>query len=349
MPMWNPWRGCKKCSEGCLHCYIHKGDAKRGVDTSMIVKTKDFDKPTAQLKKGGYKMKPGFVYLGFSTDFLIEEADAWRGECWKMMKERSDCTFLFLTKRIERFAQCMPEDWGEGYENVAYMRNREEFKDILPAYVEIFENQKYHIYEIPDKLNDILRLYQIYFRDTFYCGLPEPEAADKLLTGLKTLLDMSDADEALLTELLQSAFEAEGYHALLGKTQGYYGPYIWQDTVPIVYRVELPGGAAEYTVNILKGFVFRSWMDYLTFGRYGTGGWASPDGTINCIEQAYDFESERFLVSLLKHEAQHTVDMKQFPEITPAELEYRAKLVELHYSSDLDLLQKFLAAADESK
>ena len=37
MPMWNPWRGCKKCSEGCLHCYIHKGDAKHGVDTSMIV------------------------------------------------------------------------------------------------------------------------------------------------------------------------------------------------------------------------------------------------------------------------------------------------------------------------
>lgn len=22
MPMWNPWSGCKKCSEGCLHCYI---------------------------------------------------------------------------------------------------------------------------------------------------------------------------------------------------------------------------------------------------------------------------------------------------------------------------------------
>ena len=23
MAMWNPWRGCKKCSDGCLHCYIH--------------------------------------------------------------------------------------------------------------------------------------------------------------------------------------------------------------------------------------------------------------------------------------------------------------------------------------
>ena len=232
---------------------------------------------------------------------------------------------------------------------IAYMRNHEEFKDILPAYVAIFEDCEYRTFEIPDILNDILRLYQIYFRDTFYCRLPEAEAADKLLTGLKVLLDMPDAEEELLTEQLQSVFEAKGYHALFGKTQGYYGPYIWRDTVPTVYRVELPSGTAEYTVNILKGFVFRSWMDYLTFGRFGTGGWASPDGTINCIEQAYDFESERFLVSLLKHEAQHTVDMKQFPGITPAELEYRAKLVELHYSSDLGLLQEFLSAADESK
>lgn len=232
---------------------------------------------------------------------------------------------------------------------IAYMREHEEFKDILPAYTAIFENCEYRSYDIPDALNDILRLYQIYFRDVFYCSLPEPEAAYKLLTGLRLLLNMPDADEELLAERLQAAFEANGYHALFGKTQGYYGPHIWRETVPTVYRVELPDGTAEYTVNILKGFVFRSWMDYLTFGRYGTGGWASPDGTINCVEQAYDFESERFLVSLLKHEAQHAMDMKRFPKITPAELEYRAKLVELHYSGDLGLLQKFLSEADESR
>ena len=167
---------------------------------------------------------------------------------------------------------------------IAYMRDHAEFKDILPAYVAIFENCEYRTYEIPDKLNDILRLYQIYFRDTFYCGMPEAEAADRLLARLKVYLDLPDAEETLLTERLQAAFEAEGYHALFGKTQGYYGPYIWRDTVPTVYRVELPDGTAEYTVNLLKGFVFRSWMDYLTFGRYGTSGWASPDGTINCIE-----------------------------------------------------------------
>lgn len=118
MAMWNPWRGCKKCSDGCLHCYIHKGDAKRGVNTSEIVKTDDFYKPVAKLKNGNFKMKSGTVYMCFSTDFLIEEADEWRGECWEMIKSRPDCTFLFLTKRIERFSECVPEDWGEGYENV---------------------------------------------------------------------------------------------------------------------------------------------------------------------------------------------------------------------------------------
>ena len=232
---------------------------------------------------------------------------------------------------------------------IAYMRDHEEFKDILPAYVAVFENCEYRTFDIPDKLNDILRLYQVYYRDTFYCGVPEAEAADRLLAQLRTLLHMPDAEKALLTQRLQSVFEAEGYHALFGKTQGYYGPYIWRETVPTVYQVQLPDGTAEYTVNILKGFIFRSWMDYLTFGRYGTGGWASPNGTINCVEQAYDFGSERFLVSLLKHEAQHTVDMKRFTGITPAELEYRAKLVELHYSGDVGLLQKFLSEADESK
>lgn len=118
MAMWSPWRGCKKCSDGCLHCYIHKGDAKRDINTNIIIKTKDFEKPITRLKNGNYKMKSGVVYVCFSSDFLIAEADEWRDACWEMIKERKDCTFLFLTKRIDRFMQCIPKDWGNGYENV---------------------------------------------------------------------------------------------------------------------------------------------------------------------------------------------------------------------------------------
>lgn len=118
MAMWNPWRGCRKCSAGCLHCYIHKGDAKRQVNTNEIVQTRDFAKPVERLKNGNFRMKSGLVFLGFSTDFFIEEADEWRGECWTMIRQRPDCTFLFLTKRIERWQVCLPDDWNDGYENV---------------------------------------------------------------------------------------------------------------------------------------------------------------------------------------------------------------------------------------
>ena len=119
MAMWSPWRGCHRYSEGCTYCYIHKGDAKRGVDTNKIVKTDDFYAPVAKNKRGEYKIKSAqTVYLCFSTDFLIEEADEWRDECWKMIKERSDLHFIFLTKRIDRFLQCIPDDYNDGYDNV---------------------------------------------------------------------------------------------------------------------------------------------------------------------------------------------------------------------------------------
>ena len=35
-----------------------------------------------------------------------------------MIKERSDLWFYFFTKRIDRFMDCIPDNWGDGYENV---------------------------------------------------------------------------------------------------------------------------------------------------------------------------------------------------------------------------------------
>ena len=120
-----------------MHCYIHKGDAKRGINTNDIVKTRDFCKPVEKLKNGSYKLKSGIVYTCFSTDFLIQEADGWREECWKMIRQRADCTFLFLTKRIERFMECIPEDWDDGYENVVVcctIENQENADRKLPVF-----------------------------------------------------------------------------------------------------------------------------------------------------------------------------------------------------------------------
>ena len=69
MAMWNLWRGCKKCSEGCLHCYIHKGDAKRGVDTSHTDESTSTDK-NENYQENCYKI---VVHRsdGTSTEYLL--------------------------------------------------------------------------------------------------------------------------------------------------------------------------------------------------------------------------------------------------------------------------------------
>lgn len=116
---WNLWHGCQKISTGCAHCYVYRTDAKYDRNSTQVYKTQNFNLPLKKDRKGNFKIPFGtLVYTCFTSDFLLEAADEWRAEAWEMMKIRSDCTFFFITKRIDRFAQCVPPDWGEGYENV---------------------------------------------------------------------------------------------------------------------------------------------------------------------------------------------------------------------------------------
>lgn len=119
MIIWNPWHGCHKVSEGCEHCYMYFLDGKRGVDTSHVVKTANFDLPLRRDRRGNYKLKSGMqLYVGLSTDFFVEEADQWRDEVWHIIRQRPDIAFRILTKRANRIKECLPTDWREGYDNV---------------------------------------------------------------------------------------------------------------------------------------------------------------------------------------------------------------------------------------
>lgn len=116
---WNPWHGCHKKSEGCVNCYMFRIDERHGRDSSKVEKTKDFHLPIKRNRQKEYKIpSKTFIYTCFTSDFFVEEADEWRKEIWRMIKERQDCKFLFLTKRPERFYESLPEDWEDGYENV---------------------------------------------------------------------------------------------------------------------------------------------------------------------------------------------------------------------------------------
>lgn len=115
---WEPWSGCYPVSDGCTNCYFYGPYGKRqGQNTAE--KTAEFQKPLAKTAKGEYRIPGGkIVATCFASDFFIPEADAWRAEAWRMIRQRPDLDFLILTKRIDRFPVSLPADWGDGYDNV---------------------------------------------------------------------------------------------------------------------------------------------------------------------------------------------------------------------------------------
>lgn len=120
--IWNPWHGCRKCSEGCQNCYMYYLDSLRGKDGAEIYRTKaGFRYPISKDKKGNYKVKSGeMLRVCMTSDFFLEEADPWRDEAWEIMAQRPDVKFFLLTKRPERVERCLPSNWGSGWENVFF-------------------------------------------------------------------------------------------------------------------------------------------------------------------------------------------------------------------------------------
>jgi protein gp37 len=118
--IWNPWHGCVKYSEGCDHCYVYFLDKKRGRSGREIYRTKaGFEWPLARDKRGAFKVKSGeTLRVCMTSDFFLPEADQWRDEAWSIIAARPDVKFFLLTKRATRIAQCLPHDWGDGWDNV---------------------------------------------------------------------------------------------------------------------------------------------------------------------------------------------------------------------------------------
>lgn len=140
--IWNPWHGCVKVSEGCQNCYVYYLDGLRGRDAHNISRNKtDFQLPLRRNKQGEFKIPVGTeVQTCFTSDFFIKQADEWRPEVWEMIRQRSDLRFLIPTKRVERFLECIPQDWGEGYDNVAIavsIENQQQANNRMPLFINL--------------------------------------------------------------------------------------------------------------------------------------------------------------------------------------------------------------------
>ena len=140
--IWNPWHGCIRKSEGCDHCYMYFLDKMRGGDGSQIYRTKaGFNYPLQKERSGQYKVKSGeMIRVCMTSDFFLQEADPWRPDAWDIIRARSDVIFFLLTKRPERVAECLPPDWGDGWENVFFnvsAENQRRADERIPILLEL--------------------------------------------------------------------------------------------------------------------------------------------------------------------------------------------------------------------
>lgn len=110
---WNVAVGCRKVDADCKFCYMYR-DSMRGTryNPREIRRTKTvFDLPL-KLKE------PSRIFTSSLTDFFIEEVDEYRNECWDIIRQCPQHTFQILTKRPERIVDHLPQDWGDGWNNV---------------------------------------------------------------------------------------------------------------------------------------------------------------------------------------------------------------------------------------
>jgi protein gp37 len=118
---WNIARGCTKVDEDCKYCYMYR-DSMGGTryDALHVVRTKTvFDMPL-RYKETKSKVWDGnpLIFTSSLTDFFHEDIDEYRAEAWDIIRQCKHLTFQILTKRPERIAANVPDDWGYGWDNV---------------------------------------------------------------------------------------------------------------------------------------------------------------------------------------------------------------------------------------
>lgn len=114
----NFWVGCHKVSEGCDRCYARVATEKRGLDFSVVKRTKTWKDPLKWQREAFQLGEVRKVFSCSYADFFHPHADQWRAEAWEIIRDTPNLIWRLLTKRAELIAGRLPEDWGSGYKNV---------------------------------------------------------------------------------------------------------------------------------------------------------------------------------------------------------------------------------------
>lgn len=186
-------------------------------------------------------------------------------------------------------------------------------------------------------VSEVLGLYQTYWWHSLTSPPKHDDYRRQLQSGLSTALgetatiaDWKELDERVAREL-----RARGYYSQLGNTPPLRELMVWRKQQSSQREVQLPERTHPVQLEVLDDFITRGWSSYARCERSSNGGWAT-DERLYAVGPAFPqgLNSEAFRASLLGHETQHFADLRQFPSLTPWELEYRAKLTELWMARD---------------
>ena len=115
----NPWWGCVRVSEGCVHCYAETFSKRTGNDIwgvdkpRRFFKDKHWNEPKLWDKEAAKSDKPVYVFCASMADWLEDRPDLieHRARLCKLVEDTPNLTWLLLTKRIENAVRLVPESW----------------------------------------------------------------------------------------------------------------------------------------------------------------------------------------------------------------------------------------------
>ena len=210
-------------------------------------------------------------------------------------------------------------------------------------------------------INDICSFYQDYWKikllntpvncDSILYNKLSHYLVNKKLTKLSfDELSNTIKDDSELTNVIES----EGFYCKFMLINGIQDLLIWDKQSQAEYSVDLPETNINVNVIFIENYVLRGASDYATFGHSQIGGWVSNvSSSLFCNKGTYKLKSEKFQYSYLKHESIHFVDIKNYPNLEPADLEYRAKLIELIYCTEKTIFKRLdefiMGASNESR
>lgn len=123
----NPWWGCVKVSPGCAHCYAETLTTNRmglslwGAHAQRQVTTPaNWSKPRKWHREAVAKGVRERVFCASLCDMFEDHptANEARPRLWELIRACDGLDWQLLTKRPERIAENLPDDWGAGWPHV---------------------------------------------------------------------------------------------------------------------------------------------------------------------------------------------------------------------------------------